>query len=142
MKPIFIPSKLSTDPIESIAVPRDIAERVMVFLCVRREETKPEHKRDTKYPVEIRRKRDPASPWLIPSSVSMAGNKGASTILDIKFRKKMRVKKRIDFNWEKKGGNASKAEDVEEFWLDFVSSPSDLSTKGNSPRKHVHNLLK
>ena len=47
-----------------------------------------------KYPAEINRKRDPASPWLTPRSFSMAGIKGARIILEIKFRKKIVVKKR------------------------------------------------
>jgi len=67
---------------------------IMVFLWVRMEETNPDPSRATKYPIEITRKSEPASTWLMPISFSIAGIKGEKMILEIKFRKKIDVRKR------------------------------------------------
>jgi hypothetical protein len=61
-----------------------------------REATNPEPRRDMKYPIEINRKSDPASPWPTPKSFSMVGRRGARMILARKFRKKIPVNKRME----------------------------------------------
>jgi len=88
-----VPHRLSVKPIPKSARPTAVAETMIVLLCKRREEKKPDPRSEVKYPAEINRKRDPASPWVIPRSFSMAGIKGARIILEIKFRKKIVVKK-------------------------------------------------
>jgi hypothetical protein len=67
-------------------------EKVTVLLWVNLEEIHPDPKRVIKYPREISRKMNPASPWLRPSSLSISGINGARLTLAIKFRKKMEVK--------------------------------------------------
>jgi len=78
--------------------PTTVEERIIVLLCISREDINPDPKRVIKYPKEIKRKSDPASPWPIPRSFSILGIKGAKMILAIKFRKKIAVKKRRGVN--------------------------------------------
>jgi hypothetical protein len=54
----------------------------------------PEPSRVIKYPKEIRRKKEPASAWLIARSDSTPGIKGARIMRDKKFTKKMEVSNR------------------------------------------------
>jgi hypothetical protein len=76
------------------APPRARAERRMVFLWVRREEMKPEKNNPIQYPREIMKKREPASSCPIFRSFSTVGNRGESTIREMKFKKKIPTRKR------------------------------------------------
>jgi hypothetical protein len=80
------------------------AERTMVPLWVIRQETKPEPNSEMKYPNPMSKKSDAASAWDRPRSSSIPGIKGANTIRDIKFRKKMVAKKRINPIRERNAG--------------------------------------
>jgi len=42
-----------------------------------------------KYPREISKKKEPASPWPTPRSFSIVGRRGESAIRDRKFKKKI-----------------------------------------------------
>jgi hypothetical protein len=75
-------------------MPMDAQERMMVPRWVRREETNPDASKAGKYPTEIKKKKLPACPWLSAKSFSMAGNKGARMILDVKLIKKINARKR------------------------------------------------
>jgi hypothetical protein len=61
-KPRRIAHRLLLREIPRSAIPTVVAERTMVFLCVSREDKRPAPKRDMKYPEEMKRKSDPASP--------------------------------------------------------------------------------
>jgi hypothetical protein len=67
---------------------------MIVRLWVRRDETNPEPNSAGKYPREIKRKREPASPCPMFRSLSIVGNKGARNTLERKLGKKIRVKHR------------------------------------------------
>jgi len=67
-------------------------ERIIVHRWVKRDETNPEPKSPAKKPSEIFRKKEPASPCPMFSSPSIAGNRGARTILARKVRKKIPVR--------------------------------------------------
>jgi hypothetical protein len=96
------PQRLRKDTAKRSAIPTVSAERMMVFLWLRREETKPDPISVKKYPKEIRKKRKPASPWLTRRSPSMVGNKGARIILETKFRQKMPAKRRRGPTWARR----------------------------------------
>ena len=80
------------------------AERAMVPLCLIRLETKPEPKSEIKYPNPMSKKSDAASAWDRPRSSSIPGIKGANTIRDIKLRKKMVARKKINPTCERNAG--------------------------------------
>jgi hypothetical protein len=69
--------------------PTVIEEKVIVLLWVKRDERNPEPKSPAEYPREIKRKREPASPCPMFSSLSIVGIRGARTILERTLRKWM-----------------------------------------------------
>jgi len=71
------------------AVPTAMAETAMVLLWLIREDMWPDPKSDMKYPMERKRNKEPASPWLNPKLFSIFGSNGAKTIREVKFSKKM-----------------------------------------------------
>lgn len=75
--------------INEMAIPTAIAETVMVFLWVIREDIYPDPGSDMKYPKERNRKSKLASPWLNPRSSSMVGSNGATMIREVKFDRKI-----------------------------------------------------
>ena len=83
--------RLLLKEINERAAPTAIAETMMVFLWVIREDICPEPNKDMKYPMERNKKSEPALPWLNPKSFSMFGNNGAVMNRDVKFNKKMEV---------------------------------------------------
>ena len=83
--------RLLLKEINERAAPTAIAETMMVFLWVIREDICPEPNKDMKYPMERNKKSEPALPWLNPKSFSMFGNNGAVMSRDVKFNKKMEV---------------------------------------------------
>ena len=85
----LIAKRLLLTDINEMAVPTVIAETVMVFLWVIREDIYPDPKSDMKYPKERNKKSEPASPWLNPKSSSMVGSNGATIIREVKFNKNM-----------------------------------------------------
>jgi hypothetical protein len=58
---MLTPSRLSLEEIPRRARPIAVAETINVRLCMSREATNPDPRRDMKYPNDIKRKRDPAS---------------------------------------------------------------------------------
>ncbi len=84
-------------------MPTEAEERMMVLLCVRWEERKPDPRRAAKYPAVINRKNNPAWPWLMPKSFSTVGSKGERMILDVKFMQKINAKKRTGPTCGQKG---------------------------------------
>jgi hypothetical protein len=56
----------------------------------------------TKYPAVVIRNKEPAWTWEMERSASMAGSRGAMTILPMKLRKKMEARRRIGLIWERK----------------------------------------
>ena len=83
--------RLLLKEINERAAPTAIAETMMVFLWVIREDICPEPNKDMKYPMERNKKSEPALPWLNPKSFSMLGSNGAEMSRDVKFNKKMEV---------------------------------------------------
>ena len=71
------------------------AEKRMVFLWVIREETRPDPKIVTKYPAVVIRNKEAAWTWEMDRFASIAGSRGAMTILPMKLRKKMEARRRI-----------------------------------------------
>jgi hypothetical protein len=65
------------------AMPTAAEEKMMVPLCVSREEKNPDPSRLVMYPAEIKRKNNPAWLWLTPKSFSTVGSKGERMILDV-----------------------------------------------------------
>jgi hypothetical protein len=61
-KPNRIAHRLLLNEIPISAIPTVVAERTMVFLCVSWEDRSPAPRSDMKYPEEIKKKSDPASP--------------------------------------------------------------------------------
>jgi hypothetical protein len=57
---MLIPSRLLLEEIPRRARPIAVAETIIVRLCMSREATNPDPRRDTKYPDDIKRKSDPA----------------------------------------------------------------------------------
>jgi hypothetical protein len=88
---IRMAKRLLLKEINERAAPTAIAEKMMVFLWVIREDMYPDPNIDMKYPMERNRKREPALPWLNPKSFSMLGSNGAEMSRDVKFNKKMEV---------------------------------------------------
>jgi hypothetical protein len=80
------------------ARPDAMLEKIMVLRWDRRVDINPDASNVVKYPNEIKRKREPASALLKARSVLTLGIRGAKTIRDIKFTKKMEVS-------SKSGGN-------------------------------------
>jgi hypothetical protein len=76
--------------------PTTTEETIIVHLWVRREEMNPDPKSPTQYPIEMKRKKDPASPCPICRSPSIAGSSGARAIRERKLRKKIPARKRSD----------------------------------------------
>jgi hypothetical protein len=76
-------------------------ENMIVFLWVRRDEINPDASRVVKYPKEIRKNRDPASAWLKARSDLTLGIKGARTIREMKFTKKIEVSSKSGVSWER-----------------------------------------
>jgi hypothetical protein len=58
---MLIPSRLSLEEIPRRARPIAVAETINVRLCMSREATNPDPRRDMKYPNDIKRKSEPAS---------------------------------------------------------------------------------
>lgn len=83
--------RLLLKEINERAAPTAIAETMMVFLWVIREDMCPDPNSDMKYPMERNRKSEPALPWLNTRSFSMFGSNGAEMSRDVKFNKKMEV---------------------------------------------------
>jgi hypothetical protein len=102
-------------------------EKVTVLLWVYREESHPDPKRAMKYPREISRKRNPASPWLRFNSFSISGIKGARVTLAKKFRKKIEVKIRSGLIWDRKLSDSADA-------MFPVTNGTALSSTFNIPR--------
>jgi hypothetical protein len=100
--PRRIPVRLLVEEIASSAIPTAVAERIIVFLCFRREDKNPAPIRDIKYPAEIKRKSVPASLCPSPKSFSMVGIKGDRMILDRKFMEKIPVKRMLGPTWDRK----------------------------------------
>jgi hypothetical protein len=92
---MLIPSRLSLEEIPRRARPIAVAETINVRLCMSREATNPDPRRDMKYPNDIKRKSEPASECPSPKSLSMVGSRGARIILPRKFKKKIPAKKRM-----------------------------------------------
>jgi hypothetical protein len=78
------------------------AEKRIVFLWVMRDETRPDPMTVRKYPVVVIRNSVPAWTWEMERSASMAGSRGAMTILPMKLRKKMEARRRIGPIWERR----------------------------------------
>src|SRR4029450_1687834 len=55
------------------------------------------------HPPEIKKKKDPAWPWLIPNSFSMVGSSGERMILAMKLMRKIIAKKTTGPNCGQKG---------------------------------------
>ena len=70
-----------------------MAEKAIVFLCRNREEKKPEHNSEIKYPDAVIRKKEPAWSWVRFMSVNMVGKRGERMIRMVKFIKNMDVRK-------------------------------------------------
>ena len=85
----LIATRLLLTEINEMAAPTAMAETVMVFLWVMREDIYPDPRRDMKYPNERNKKSEPASPWLNPKSSSIVGSNGATMIREVKFNKKI-----------------------------------------------------
>jgi hypothetical protein len=83
--------RLLLKEISERAAPTAMAETMMVFLWVIRDDICPDPNKDRKYPMERNRKSEPAFPWVNPKSFSMVGNKGAGMSRPVKFNKKMEV---------------------------------------------------
>jgi hypothetical protein len=66
-----------TIPSPRRAIPTATPDRIRVFLWLRREDTKPELNCANANPEEMRRKREPACAWVIPSSSTRKGMSGA-----------------------------------------------------------------
>jgi hypothetical protein len=92
---MLIPNRLSLEEIPRRARPIAVAETIIVHLCMNREATNPDPRRDMKYPNDIKRKSEPASECPRLKSFSMVGSRGARIILPRKFRKKIPAKKRM-----------------------------------------------
>jgi hypothetical protein len=56
-----IPSRLLLEEIPRRAMPMAVAEKMIVRLCMSLEATNPDPRRDMKYPIDIKRKSEPAS---------------------------------------------------------------------------------
>jgi hypothetical protein len=56
-----------------------------------------------KYPTEISKKKEPASPWPTPRSFSIVGRRGESAIRERKFKKKIPARLKIRPKDEEKG---------------------------------------
>jgi hypothetical protein len=56
-----------------------------------------------KYPREISKKKEPASPWPTLRSFSIVGRRGESAIRERKFKKKIPARLRIGLKEEEKG---------------------------------------
>ena len=105
-KPMLIPRRLVLIDMARMAQPQVMAETTMVFRCVNLEEINPAPVRAMKYPTEMRKKKDPAPPWLRPRSFSMEGMRGAMMTRARKFKKKMDVRKRIGPTWDRSDGGS------------------------------------
>jgi len=91
--PIRILNRVWLKPVHRKAMPVATAEKVIVFLCLIREETKPEHNNAIKYPEADIRKKEPAWSCVRFISDNMVGNKGERIIRMVKFKKKIDVRK-------------------------------------------------
>ena len=94
-----IAKRLSLKEMADSAVPTAMAETAMVFLWLIREDMCPDPKSDMKYPIERKKKSEPASPWLKPNLLSIVGSNGARTIREVKFNKKMDAMKKSGMSW-------------------------------------------
>jgi hypothetical protein len=74
----------------------------MVFLWLKREDTKPDPIRVMKYPREIIKNNVPASAWVRLRSFSIRGIRGAGVIRETKLKKKIDVRISSGPNWPKK----------------------------------------
>ena len=74
------------------ARPEQMLEKIMVFRWLRREEINPDAIKVVKYPIEINKNREPASALLKVRSDLTLGMRGAKTMRDMKFTKKMEVR--------------------------------------------------
>jgi len=84
------------------AVPTAMAETAMVLLWLSREDMCPDPKSDMKYPIERKRNKEPASPWLNFRLCSIVGSNGAKTIREVKFSRKMDAMRKSGMSWERK----------------------------------------
>jgi hypothetical protein len=83
------------------AVPTAMAETMMVLLWLIREEMCPDPKSDMKYPIERKRNREPASPWLNFKLFSIVGSNGAKIIREVKFSKKIDAMRKSGMRWDR-----------------------------------------
>ena len=84
------------------AAPTAMAETAMVLLWLIREDMCPDPKSDMKYPMERKRNKEPASPWLNFRLFSIVGSNGAKTIREVKFNKKMDAMRKSGMRWDRK----------------------------------------
>jgi hypothetical protein len=77
----------------SIATPRPATETTIADLWVHRGVNKPDDSRPAKYPLELRKNKNPAWLWLMPNSFSIVGNRGERMILETKLSRKIAVRK-------------------------------------------------
>jgi hypothetical protein len=62
----------------------------------------PDPKSDMKYPMERKRNKEPASPWLNFRLCSIVGSNGAKTIREVKFSKKIDAMRKSGRSWARK----------------------------------------
>jgi hypothetical protein len=62
--------------------PTPAIEITIVILWLDRDAKKPDPRSAITYPAEIKKKKDPASPWLIPNSFSTLGSSGDRITLE------------------------------------------------------------
>jgi hypothetical protein len=84
------------------AKPRAVLAIAMVFLWLKREDTKPDPIRVRKYPREIIKNNVPASAWVRFRSFSIRGIRGAGVIRETKLKKKIDVRISSGPSWPKK----------------------------------------
>ena len=93
MSPQPISNKLLAAAMVSIATPRPATENTIADLWVHRGVNKPDDRRPARYPLELRKNKNPAWLWLMPNSFSIVGNSGERMILETKLSRKIAVRK-------------------------------------------------